>query len=252
MLFQKTNGPAGKGFFNSLATHFTFLLSLHKTIDMKRALLCLIFILVCSAAVFSQAYEGTIEYSKKKQSAFVIDYPYPPEAVENAIMKKMEDLGYKGREEKGLFNKDKGFRVYKGAFITDIMSSSMDYAFKIETKGRKDKEQAVMYLVIMKDGENAKAAFESADVDKVKNFLNNLEPYMEAANLELQISNQDEALVKAEKKLKDLKTDQEDMQKKIKKLQEDLKDNAKNQEDQQKDIEVQKQVLETLKGKRKS
>ncbi|MBL7744124.1 MAG: hypothetical protein JNN00_11665 [Chitinophagaceae bacterium] len=219
---------------------------------MKRVLLSLLIVSFFSTVVFSQAYEGTIEYTKKKQQAFVIDYPYPPEAAENAIIKKMEDLGYKGKEEKGLFNKDKGFRVYKGAFITDIMSSSMDYAFKVEAKGRKDKDQSVVYLIIMKDGENAKAAFEAADTDKAKAFLNNLQPYMEAANLELQISNQDEVVVKAEKKLKDLKDDQADMEKKIKKLQEDLKDNAKDQDNQQKEIEAQKQALEALKSKRKS
>ncbi|MBL7739204.1 MAG: hypothetical protein JNK14_08285 [Chitinophagaceae bacterium] len=219
---------------------------------MKRMFLSLLAAAVFSFPVLSQAYEGTIEYSKKKQQAFVIDYPYPPEAVENGIIKKMEDLGYKGKEEKGLFNKDKGFRVYKGAFITDVLSSSMDYAFKVETKGRKDKDQSVVYLIILKDGENAKTAFEAADVDKAKAFLNNLQPYMEAADLELQISNQDEVVAKAEKKLKDLKDDQSDMEKKIKKLQDDLKDNAKNQDSQQKEIEAQKQALEALKSKRKA
>ncbi len=219
---------------------------------MKRTFLFLLMIPVFSATVFSQAYEGTIEYSKKKQQAFMIDYPYPPEAVENALVKKMEQLGYKSKEERGLFNKDKGFRVYKSAFITDISESSMDYAFKVEAKGKKDKDQSVVYLVLIKDGENAKSTFEAAGVEKGKSFLNNLLPLMEEAGLELQIKNQEETVTKAEKKLSNLKDDQTSMEKKIKKLQEDLIDNAKNQENQQKEIEAQKLALDAFKGKRKA
>lgn len=253
MALQKTNEPPGITFFNSRATDFGFPLSLYKIIYMKRGFLFLLIISVISMAAFSQAaYEGTIEYNKKKQDAFMIDYPYPPEAVENGLVKKMEQLGYKGKEEKGLFNKDKGFRVYKAAFITDISENSMDYAFKVEPKGRKDKDQSVIYMILMKEGENAKSAFEAADIEKGKLFLNNLQPQMEEANLELQIKIQDEVVTKAEKKLKNLKDDQESMEKKIKNLQDDLKDNAKDQDNQQKEIEAQKKALEALKERRKT
>ena len=219
---------------------------------MKKTFLFSLIIAVFSATAFSQAYEGTIEFNKKKQDAFMIDYPYPPEAVENALVKKMEQLGYKGKEEKGLFNKDKGFRVYKGAFVTEISESNMDYAFKVEAKGKKDKDQSVVYMILMKDGANAKSAFEAADVEKGKSFLNNLQPLMEEAGLDLEIKNQEEVVTKAEKKLSNLKDDQDSMEKKIKKLQEDLKDNAKDQENQQKEIEAQKKVLEALKAKTKN
>jgi hypothetical protein len=220
---------------------------------MKRGLLFLLIVSVFSATAFSQAYEGTIEYDKKKQQAFVIDYPFPPEAVENALIKKMELMGYKGKAEKGIFNKDKGFRVYKDAFVTDISAGSMDYAFKVEPKSRKQDDQSVIYLVILdKDGANAMALFAAEDVAKAKSFLNNLQPMMEEAGLELEIKNQEEGVSKAEKKLKDLKDDKESMEKKIKKLQEDIKDNEKDQENQQKTIENQKKILETMRGKRKS
>jgi hypothetical protein len=205
-----------------------------------------------SLPAFSQSYESKIEYSKKKQDAFAIDYAYSPEAVENAIVNRMEKLGYKTKEEKGLFNKDKGFRTYKNAFISDISSTSFDYVVKVEQKSRKDKNEAVLYLVILKDGNNAKAGFEAADVERAKTFLNNLQPDVEAADLELQIIAQEEVVVKAEKKLKGLKSDKEDMEKKIQKLQDDIKKNEKDQTDTQQDIENQKVNLETLRGKRKN
>ena len=216
-----------------------------------RSILFLLLALTSSSAVFSQAYEGTIDYDKKKQDAFIIEFPYPPEAVENALIKKMEEMGYKGKEERGLFNKDKGFRVYKGAYVSDITSGSMDYAFKVESK-RKGKESIVYMVILGKDGANAKSVFESSNVNNAKSFLNNLQPMVEAANLELQIKDQEEILAKAQKKLRDLKDDRDNMEKKIKKLQDDLKDNEKAQDNQQKEIEDQAHDLEILKAKRRN
>ncbi len=203
-----------------------------------------------SAAVFAQAYYSKVEYNKKKQDAFAIDYTYSPEAVENAIVTKMEKLGYRTKEEKGLFNKDKGFRIYKNAFISEISENSMDYILKVERKSRRDKDEAVLYLLLQKDGNNARATFNASDEERVKVFLNNLLPEVEAADLELQIKAQEDVVARAEKKLKSLEDDKTDMEKKIKKLEDDIKKNIKDQEDTQKDIENQKQNLENLRSKR--
>lgn len=193
----------------------------------------------------AQSYEGTIEYDKKKQKAVLIDYTYPPEAVENAIVKKMEKLGYKPKEEKGFLNKDKGFLVFKNAFITDISSDRMDYIVKVERKSRKASDESVLYVIMNKDGANALSVMDSYGVDRAKSFLNGLMPDVEAANLELQIKAQEELVSKAEKKLNDLKSDQTNLEKK-------LQDNKSAQESTQKDIENQKQALGTLQGKRKA
>lgn len=204
-----------------------------------------------SSLVFSQAYEGSIEYDKTKQRAFVINYHYSPEAVENAVIQKMEKMGYKGKEEKGLFNKDKGFQVFKNVFISEISQNSMDYMFKVEQKSRKEKDESVLYLIIYSGGENAMPKFDVYDIEKAKSFLNNLAPDVEAADLELQIEAQENTVAKAEKKFKNLQSDKEDMEDKIKKLQDDIQKNLKDQDDAQKDIENQKQILESLRLKRK-
>lgn len=217
---------------------------------MRQAILFMLSITISSFA-FAQAYEGTIEYDKVKQRAFVIDYHYSPEAVENAIIQKMGKLGYKGKEEKGLFNKDKGFHVFKNAFVTDISPSSMDYMFKVEQKSRKDKDESVLYLIIYSGGDNVMSKFSVYDIGQAKSFLNNLAPEVEAADLELQIETQEEVVAKAEKKFKGLQSDKEDMENKIKKLQDDIQKNLKDQEDTQKEIENQRQALENLRLKRK-
>ena len=219
---------------------------------MKKIYFIVIVTAVLSIQSFSQAYEGKTEYDKKKQDAFVIEYPYPPEAVETAFIERMKSLGYKGKEEKGLFNKDKGFRVFKNAYITDIVDTRMDYIVLIERKSRKEKDESVLYLVIQKDGANAVAEFNSVNIDNAKEFLNSLQPNIEDAFLEMQIKDQEDVVSKAEKKYKGLLDDQKSMENKIKKLEEDLETNEKDQEDTRRDIENQKKLLESLRLKRRS
>jgi hypothetical protein len=218
---------------------------------MKRYLLFMFTALVMAAPAFSQAYESTIEYGKKKQQAIAVDFAYSQEAVENAIVQRIEKLGYQAKMEKGLFNKDKGFIIFKNAFITDISESSMDYLVKVDRKSRKEKDESTLYIIMQKDGANSLTAMDAYGVGKAKGFLNNLLPDVEAANLELQIKAQDEVVVKAEKKFKDLQDDQASMEKKIKDLEDSLKKNATDQENQKKEIENTKQALEALKAKRK-
>ncbi|HKC36983.1 MAG TPA: hypothetical protein VKB95_13005 [Chitinophagaceae bacterium] len=217
---------------------------------MRKFILSLIF-LSASFLLKAQAYEGKIEYNKEKQACIMMDYNYPPQAVENAIISKMNKLGYKGKEEKGMFNKDKGFRVYKGAMIGDISPNRYDYIINIDRKSKKESDAAVLYLIIMKDDGNALSRLNTQELGSAKSFLYNMLPDIEEANLELQITAQEEVLSKAEKKLKNLQSDKDDMEKKIKKLQDDIKTNENDQEKQNAEIENQRKALEALKGKRK-
>lgn len=212
---------------------------------MKKISLLFLSVLVLAFSAFSQAYENDIQYAKKKQQGLAIDYSFPPEAVENAFVKKVEKMGYKPKEEKGILNRDKGFLVYKNIFLSDINRDRMDYMIKVERKSRKSSDESVLYMIMMKDGQNAMAIMDAYDVGNAKSFLNNMLPDIEAANLELQIKAQEEVVAKAEKKMSDLKSDQQSLEKK-------LQDNGTAQEATQKDIENQKQALGTLMGKRKN
>ena len=193
----------------------------------------------------SQAYEGRIDYDKKKQQAIVIDYSFQPDAVQNAIVQKMGKMGYKAKEEKGLFNKDKGFLVFKNVYITDISGDRMDVVINVERKSRKASDESVLYMIMIRNGENALLTMGPGNISKAKSFLNNMLPEVEAADLELRIKDQEETVAKAEKKLSTLKEDQVNLEKK-------LSDNKADQEATQKDIEAQKQALGILIGNRKS
>jgi len=218
---------------------------------MKKLIFTAVFVFGCTL-LFGQAYEGKVEYDKENQPCLVMEYNFPPEAVENAFINKMDKLGYKGKEEKGMFNKDRGFRVYKDARIGEISSSRMDYIINVERKSKKEEDETVLYLLINRNGDNALTKFNTEELGNAKSFLYNLLPYIEAANLELQISGQEETLSKAEKKLRNLQDDKEDMEKKIKKLQDDIKENEKDQEKQKEEIENQKKILDNLRDKRKN
>jgi hypothetical protein len=218
---------------------------------MKRTIFFLLTAFIFSSVISAQAYEGTVEYDKKKQACIIIEYAFPPDATEGAIVQKMEKMGYRAKEAKGLFTSDKGFRNYKAAIINDISSASMDYVVKVERKSRKDKDESVLYLILFKNGNNVLSSSEDDLKSKAKSFLDDLQPEVEAFNLELQITSQQEVVIKAGKKLKNLQDEKESMEKKIIKLQDDIKQNIKDQGDTQKDIENQNKALESLKGKRK-
>ena len=170
----------------------------------------ILFLFICTAFIFStssfsQSYESSIIYNKKKQRTIAIDYAYPQEAVQNAIVQKLEKSGNSGKEQKGLFNKDKGFIVFEDAYVTDISDDRMDYILKIERKSRKDKDETTLYLILNKANEDAIPAMDAYSIGKAKSFLNNLLPEIEDANLELQIKEQEDAVGKADKKFKNLK-----------------------------------------------
>jgi hypothetical protein len=211
---------------------------------MKKIKYLIIFAMILNLQGRGQAYEGSIQYDKIKQAAIAIEYSYPPEAVENAFIGRMAKLGYKPREEKGILNRDKGFLVFKNAYITDITKDRMDYIIKVERKSRKESETAILYLIISKDGSNAINKMEAYDLGSAKSYLNDMIPDIEEANLELQIKAQEEIIAKAEKKLKGLQDDKIELEKK-------LDANVKAQDDTIRDIDNQKQALEILTGKRR-
>ena len=126
--------------------------------------------------ITAQAKQGTVEYKKKKQDCFYINYNFPPEAVENALMDKLAKMGYKGREEKGMFNKDKGFNIYKEATLSDISPGKYDYVVSIERKSKKESDEFVLYLLILNNDVNALPNLGSEEKEKAKMFLEALTP----------------------------------------------------------------------------
>ncbi len=211
---------------------------------MRKLIFFLILLPAFSITATAQAYEDNIQYDKKKQAAIAVEYSFPPEALENAFIERMRKLGYKPKEEKGFLNKDKGFLVFKDAYVTDISKDKLDYIVNVEKKSRKEEDAAVLFMFMMKKEENVIATMGNDNLNKVKKFLNNLLPEVEAAYLELQIRDQEESLTNAEKKLRSLQGERLELDRK-------LAENLKTQDEKTKEIESHKLSIETLKAKRK-
>ena len=201
--------------------------------------------LLCGSSIFAQAYESSIPYEKKKQKTISMDYSFSQEAVENAVILKMENMGFRAKVEKGLFNKDKGFIQFSDALLADVSEERYDYIVKVDRKSRREKDETTISVLINRKGEDMIPTLDAQTIGRAKLFLTNLIPDIEEANLELEIKAHDELVVKAEKRMKDLQDEKSDLEKKLQK-------NASELEKQQKEIESQRATLDALKGRRKT
>ena len=116
----------------------------------------------------------------------------------------------------------------------------------MKEKSRKEKDITLLSAVINENEENATAD----NSEKLKSFLSELIPFIEATNVDFMVNEQFATVVKSQKKLKNLQNDQNSMERKVRNLQDDLKKNAKDQDGIQKEITKQQEVLDALKAKK--
>ena len=208
-------------------------------------------IITFSLSISAQPYEDKVEYNKVKQPALAMEYKFPPQAVENALVAKLAKLGYKGKVEKGLFNKDKGFHIFKGALLGDISASRFDYLISINEKSHKATDEAILRMIIMKNDTNYLTKLSYVDLGKARTFLDSLMPDIEDADLELKIIAAEGLVLQSDKRMQKLTSEQKDLEEKIKKLQNDLVENGKKQEKEKADLENQRSITDGLKSKRR-
>jgi len=199
--------------------------------------------LVLSSGSRAQVYEGTAEYDKKKYTAFLAEYDYPVSAVENALLGKFAKLGYRPREEKGLLNRDKGFKVFAGSIMSDITEGQADYLVKIEKRSRKEREISLLTIIVLQKGEALGRAVSEQRANKVKSYLKSIIPDVAAESLELDIKVQEEEIQKTEKKLEGLKREQLELTHK-------LENNGKVQLETENEIKAKQEILQLLKSRR--
>jgi len=191
--------------------------------------------------------EGKVDHHRKDQPALIIELPYPPDVVEDAIKDYLNKKGSKNTSSRG-------YQLFKDTKISELDTEGNDLYFKVERKSRKEKDVSVVYFYVTKPNENLKATTASAEMHNThsaRSFLAAMLPAVEAHNLEVEISGQEGAVKKAEKKYDRLTEDGQDMEKRLKQLQEDIENNKKEQEKQKQEIEKQKNILETMRNKRK-
>jgi len=216
-----------------------------KSLIMKKILLAAICIASINILVAQEPSEGKVEYQKKELPAAIIELPYPPNVVENAIKDYLYKRGVKGITSKG-------FQIFKATKLPEMNMESYDIYFKVERKSRSDKDASIVYLFATKENESPENISNlNYDLTSAKSLLKSIIPSVQSDNLEAEIAGQENAIKKAEKKYDNLIDDGRSLEKKIKKLEDNLQENRKDVEKQRQDIENQKRILETLKERRK-
>jgi hypothetical protein len=205
----------------------------------------LIVTLCFAFATMAQSRTETVSYLKINRQAVVNEIPFAEKTVRDAIDNKMQQLGYKGKDSKG-------FTVYKGVKIAELGNDSYDLYFMADKKSRKDKDNSMLTLMVSKGFEVFAAdSTDAALMSNAKEYLNNIKTMIAAYDLDQQIIAQEDAVKKADKKFNNLIDDGQSLEKKRKSIEKDIEDNKKDQTAQQAELDKQKQILETLRGKRK-
>jgi hypothetical protein len=212
---------------------------------MKRIIYTPIIIFVLNFSLSAQSHYVFIDFKDVQRPAIQNEYSFSDKTVTNAIDDKLTKLGYKGKDSKG-------YTVYKGVVLPELGSQPYDLYFKIDRKSRKDKDVAVVNMLVSTGNEIfISDTSDSRTINNAKSFLDNLMPSIAAYDLQQQINLQQDAVAKAEKKYRSLQDDADDLQKKKKKLEQQIEDNLKAQKDQEAEIEKQKQLYLALKGRQK-
>jgi len=197
--------------------------------------------------LFAQATEGLVTYQKKQQPAAVISLPYSVELI-NMVMG--DYLSKKGSKASDI----KGFKTYRNTRLMDNDSVSADLYFKIDGANTKDKVQSTVSLMVGVPNEDVANRNPGAqfNMEQAKTFLNNLVPVMDSYKLEILIRDQNDLVIREEKKSKSLTDDGLDLSKKKFDLDRKLEGNKQDLEKQNAEVEKQKQALALLIQQRKS
>ena len=192
-----------------------------------------------------QSYTGETKINKLQKMAVINELPYNADVTEDAVKKKMSQLGYSSK-------KDNGYLAYKNVTLPELGTATYNLYFKTERKSKKDQETSLVYMLISDQYD----AFltESRDAEVISNgkrFLNTFNTPAQDVSIENDIKAQEDNLKKAEKKYNNAVDDGKSLDDKRRKIEKDIEDNKKEQEQKRADMETQRQVLETARSKRR-
>lgn len=209
-------------------------------------LLCMLFIAVL---VVGQAKDGMVKFQRIQQPAAVIELPYAPDIVSAA----MNDYLSKKGKLKG--NDLKGFTTYRNTQpLQNNDVANADLYFRVQRKDNQEKGTSTVSLLLTapKEGNTNADNVHYLNMEQAKTFLNELTPAIEAYNLEQQIKDQNEMVIKAESKFKRLIDDGTDLESKRVSIEKKQQENKVEQQTQTTEVETQKQKLAVLVSQRKS
>jgi hypothetical protein len=211
----------------------------------------LLLLLILTLTSYGQAYETSTTFKKNATPALAIEVPYATEIAEGTLITRLDQAGADIEKKGALFwksNKIDGFLTFKNTALPDLAYTKLDLYFKV-VKRRAD--NSLIYM-LMSDGDEHfisptanPAAFETG-----KAFMNKMLAQTTTYKWEVDVKSQEEAYNKAQKRMKNLQQEHEDLLKRRKRLEDDIAKNVKEQEAQTQEVTTQQQKLTDLRGRK--
>ena len=209
-----------------------------------KTILCAFAAMVYSITSFSQSQTTTADFNNNTVAAIETNIPFEVSLVEKAIEEKMVPFNVKPRDQKG-------YKAYRGVKIESISPKEIDIYFKSSRKSKKERDASVVTMllssgfeVFMTEGSNPEE-FANAKV-----FLNGLLHSSAAADLDVQINSQNDAVRKADKKLENLKDELTELKRKLKQTEEKISDTEKEIVKQEELLKKEKEIQSSLQTRR--
>lgn len=210
---------------------------------MKKNLLLPVLLLIGTWVFGQKATEGTEKSPLGTDGkCIVIDLEAQGKNVEAVLSDKFKKLKSK---------KEKGFEAYKAQIFSEISSNTLDYYWKVDTKG--DNKTKVLFFMSTGYDNWLNPNDHASEINNAKKMLDALVAEVRSYELGLAIAAQtkvvEDALKEQEKLVKeneDLKAELDKLQKEIEENKKETETNVKTQETQKKVVEDQKKVLDEL------
>ncbi|MBU6158621.1 MAG: hypothetical protein KGP35_06270 [Bacteroidetes bacterium] len=196
-------------------------------------------------AVQAQNFED-IEWQGKQVPAIMTEVYQSIEITETAIKAKLLEMGFNSKEVKNIL-------FYKGIVLNEIEKEPYDVLIKVERKSKQIKDVSVIHFSMAKNYDQYISLTSNQElIGKMKKFTENFHLWANERALEIEIEEQAARIKSADKKLKELGEEKENLEQKLIKLEEQKTENLKAYEKQKQEVENQKKALEILKEKQKS
>jgi hypothetical protein len=202
-------------------------------------------LVISTINVNAQSQTGNTSFNKSPQSSVIYNLPFSEEAVTDGVENKMISFGKP--------KKVKGFLMYQDVRIPEISTNALTIYFGADKKSNKDNNNAVLTMLLANEANRFFTIEENKELfSKAAVYLNGFEAAIAAASLELQINEQDEAVKKSDKKLKNFRDDRIDFENQKKKLDSKIEQNITDISNQEQEVIKQKELLDTLIKSRKN
>ncbi len=204
---------------------------------MKKVILLPALLLISTWMFGQKATEGTEKSPLGTDGkCIVIDLEAQGKNVEAVLSDKFKKLKSK---------KEKGFEAYKAQIFSEVSSNTLDYYWKVDTKG--DNKTKVVFFMSTGYDNWLNPNDHASEINNAKKMLDALVTEVRTYELNLAIEAQTKVLEGAIKEQEKLVKDNEGLKAELDKLQKEIEENKKNTEANVKSQEAQKKVVEDQK-----